>query len=98
MGSAALGLTSRFLDRMGAGCSQVCHFIASPGSLNARGMALARTFSAAGRSVVVSPGAGSALIVVTYNILANKYAVSGYHDYCPDALLEWSHRGPADHP
>ncbi|KAK9810006.1 hypothetical protein WJX72_003259 [[Myrmecia] bisecta] len=34
------------------------------------------------------------LTVVSYNILANKYARSGYHAYCPDKYLDWSYRFP----
>ena len=30
------------------------------------------------------------LTVVTYNILADKYAMGGHHAYCPKEHLEWS--------
>ncbi|GAX79217.1 hypothetical protein CEUSTIGMA_g6657.t1 [Chlamydomonas eustigma] len=30
--------------------------------------------------------------IVTYNILANKFAVGGMHAYCPDKYLEWGYR------
>jgi len=33
------------------------------------------------------------LTVVTYNVLANKFALSGKHDYCGREFLEWGGRG-----
>ncbi|KAG1668882.1 hypothetical protein FOA52_016051 [Chlamydomonas sp. UWO 241] len=30
--------------------------------------------------------------MITYNILANKFARGGQHSYCPDAFLDWSYR------
>lgn len=30
--------------------------------------------------------------VLTYNLLADKYAMGGYHAYCPRQHLEWSSR------
>lgn len=38
------------------------------------------------------PGAGEALTVVTYNVLADKYATGGFHSYCPPEFLSWAHR------
>jgi len=53
-------------------------------------MPCARTFKA------VLPAATNKsvqeLIVVTYNMLADKYAMSGHHKYCPTEHLEWSSR------
>lgn len=34
------------------------------------------------------------LKVISYNILADKYALGGYHSYCPPEYLAWSHRLP----
>ena len=34
------------------------------------------------------------LKAVTYNLLADKYAVSGFHSYCPTRWLEWGYRLP----
>jgi mRNA deadenylase 3'-5' endonuclease subunit Ccr4 len=34
------------------------------------------------------------LTVVTYNILADKYAMGGHHAYCPIDHLQWSSRLP----
>lgn len=55
-------------------------------------MACARSFKA------VLPAATSKpvqeLTVVTYNMLADKYAMSGHHKYCPTEHLEWSSRSP----
>ena len=41
-----------------------------------------------------SPHGSSSIRVVTYNILANKYALGGYHSYCPLEHLKWSYRLP----
>lgn len=38
------------------------------------------------------PGAGDSLTVVTYNILADKYATGGFHGYCSPQHLAWSYR------
>ena len=32
--------------------------------------------------------------VVTYNLLADKYAIGGHHRYCPEEHLIWSSREP----
>lgn len=37
---------------------------------------------------------GTLLRVVSYNILANKYVMSGFHDYCPMELRSWQQRLP----
>ena len=37
---------------------------------------------------------GAVLRVVSYNILANKYAMSGFHDYCSMELRSWDQRLP----
>ena len=37
---------------------------------------------------------GAVLRVVSYNILANKYAMSEFHDYCPMELRSWQQRLP----
>lgn len=37
---------------------------------------------------------GSLLRIVSYNLLADKYAMSGYHDYCPAEFRIWSYRLP----
>jgi CCR4-NOT transcription complex subunit 6 len=34
------------------------------------------------------------LTVVTYNMLADKYAMGGHHKYCPLEHLDFSSRGP----
>ncbi|KAL4424299.1 hypothetical protein ABPG75_001600 [Micractinium tetrahymenae] len=38
------------------------------------------------------PGAGPPLTVCTYNILADRHATSGMHDYCPAKFLAWAYR------
>lgn len=38
------------------------------------------------------PGAGDALTLVTYNVLADKFATGGFHSYCPPQFLDWAHR------
>ena len=47
-------------------------------------------------SATVSTTATSALrlTAVTYNILADKYATSGFHSYCDSRWLQWRHRLP----
>lgn len=37
---------------------------------------------------------GPLLRIVSYNVLANKYAMSGYHDYCPQEYRRWDYRLP----
>lgn len=37
---------------------------------------------------------GAVLRIVSYNILANKYAMSGFHDYCPKEYRDWHYRLP----
>ena len=43
---------------------------------------------------LIDDAAASTLKAVTYNLLADKYAVSGFHSYCPARWLEWSYRLP----
>lgn len=38
--------------------------------------------------------ATGSLRAITYNLLADKYATSGFHSYCPARWLEWGHRLP----
>ena len=38
--------------------------------------------------------AAGTLKAVTYNLLADKCALSGFHDYCPTRWLEWGYRLP----
>ncbi|MEW5307672.1 MAG: hypothetical protein WDW36_010050 [Sanguina aurantia] len=33
--------------------------------------------------------------VITYNILANKFALGGHHSHCPSQHLSWTYRQPA---
>ena len=40
------------------------------------------------------PSAEPPLTIISYNILADKYAVSGWHSYCPPEHLQWSSRLP----
>ena len=37
---------------------------------------------------------GAVLRIVSYNILANKYVMTGYHDYCPEQYRGWQYRLP----
>lgn len=40
------------------------------------------------------PSTDPPLTIISYNILADKYAVSGWHSYCPLEHLQWSSRLP----
>ena len=37
---------------------------------------------------------GAVLRIASYNMLANKYAMSGFHDYCPEEYRGWHYRLP----
>ena len=50
---------------------------------------LERAFRAA-----LPPSPGVVLRVVSYNLLANKYALTQNHDYCPLEFRRWSYRLP----
>ena len=43
---------------------------------------------------VSSSSAGAGLRIASYNILADKHAMSGFHDYCPMDYREWQYRLP----
>jgi len=58
-----------------------------------RMMATGRKFLQVKAAATAAPG--HQLKVVTYNILANKYAVGGYHNYCEDRHLKWPYRREA---
>ena len=49
--------------------------------------------AAAARAQQAGAAAGG-ITAVTYNILADKFATSGYHSYCPAQWLEWRYRLP----
>ncbi len=40
------------------------------------------------------PSPGVVLRIVSYNLLANKYAITQNHDYCPLEFRRWSYRLP----
>ena len=43
----------------------------------------------------VSPSYTDAVLrIVSYNILADKYAMSAFYDYCPTEYRQWHHRLP----
>ena len=48
-----------------------------------------RTFKAVKRSA-----SGSLLRIVSYNVLANKYVLTGYHKYCDKEFRAWGYRLP----
>ena len=43
---------------------------------------------------VLPPSPGVVLRIVSYNLLANKYALTQNHDYCPLEFRRWSYRLP----
>lgn len=43
---------------------------------------------------VTRPASGSLLRIVSYNLLANKYVLTGYHDYCEEEFTAWDYRLP----
>jgi CCR4-NOT transcription complex subunit 6 len=61
----------------------------------AAGAAAARVFRAAGGAPAPSAAADQLppLTVVTYNLLADKFAAA-HASYCPPDLLDWRHRAP----
>lgn len=56
-------------------------------------MAHLRAFKPVG-DAALSTISGTAIKVITYNILANRYAMSGHHNYCPPQHLDWGYRCP----
>jgi len=60
-------------------------------------VASGRTFSevlSPGLTAKKNSGALQDITVVTYNILADKYATSGMHACCPVKFLDWAYRAP----
>jgi mRNA deadenylase 3'-5' endonuclease subunit Ccr4 len=43
---------------------------------------------------VKRPASGSLLRIVSYNVLANKYVLTGYHNYCEKEFRAWGYRLP----
>ena len=43
---------------------------------------------------VTRPASGSLLRIVSYNVLANKYVLTGFHDYCEKEFTAWDYRLP----
>jgi hypothetical protein len=60
----------------------------------AAAVAAARVFRAVGPAPPPGGAAPDLLTVVSYNLLADKFASSGAHDYCPAQFLTWAQRGP----